>query len=115
MLTLSDDGANVKEIHLAACLSRRLRVSAVNTQSISVTIAICHEANRRNPHPRALCRDRPDGGGLLCQLPGLDGGGPRRVVQSLRLQLPRHGARGRNLSGRGGGWLPLPLAGPFRR
>src|ERR1039457_257609 len=115
MPTLSDDSANVKAPHLAACVSPCLCVSAVNTQSISVTIAICHEANRRNPHPRALCRDRPDGGGLLRQLPGLDGGGPRRVVQSLWFQLRGHGTRSRYLTGRGRGRLPLPLTRPFRR
>ena len=34
------------------------------------------------PPARALRRNRPDGRGLLRQLSGLDGGGPRRAVQT---------------------------------
>jgi macrolide transport system ATP-binding/permease protein len=41
----------------------------------------------RNAHPRALRRDRPDGRGLLRQLPGVDGGRPRGILQGVRLRV----------------------------
>jgi methylglutaconyl-CoA hydratase len=58
-----------------------LKIGLINEIVAPGYNASTHETRYRNALARALRRNRPDGRGLLRQLPGLDGGGPRGTVQ----------------------------------
>ena len=68
----------------------------------------------REPRARALRRDRPDGRGLLRQLPRLVRGGPHRLAARRRPDLPRARSRGPVPAGDRGA-VRVPIAGPLRR